>query len=77
MKDERAALDAELRTKRASFDGECATRERALTDAQNAAKTAQAAAEAERERSLTLNADLEGRLTIIHGAATAPLPARN
>jgi hypothetical protein len=76
MKDERAAHDAKLKAERAAFETERDDGRRALAVAQEAAKTAQAAAEAERSRSLTLSNDLESRLAMIQGAASAPLPAQ-
>jgi hypothetical protein len=76
MKDERAAHDASLKTERAAWDTERDEGRRTLATAQEAAKTAKEAAEAERTRALTLSNDLESRLSMIHGAANAPLPAR-
>ena len=77
MNDERAAHDAKLTSERRAFDNECAAMRNKLTEAQNAAAAAKAEATAARERSVVLNNDLETRLSVIHGAATAPLPARH
>lgn len=72
--EERAALDVELKTKRAAFETECAERSKKRTGAETAARSAQAAAQAERERNSALNTDLQRRLGLIYGAATAPSP---
>lgn len=77
MNDERTAHDEKLKTERQAFDSECgATRDKLATERQ-AAKEAQTAAETERSRALTLSNDLESRLAMIHGAASAPLPAQH
>jgi hypothetical protein len=77
MNDERAAHDDKLKSDRAAFDGECAALRSKLTEALNAANAAKAEADTARDRSVVLNNDLETRLSVIHGAATAPLPARH
>lgn len=76
MTQERAEHDALLKSSRLAFENEAAAMRNKLTEAQNAATAAQAEAKAARERSVVLNADLESRLSMIHGAATAPLPAQ-
>ena len=77
MADERTAHDAKLKSDRVAYDNECAAMRSQLTAAQEAAKVAKAEADAARDRSTVLNNDLETRLSVIHGAATAPLPARH
>lgn len=77
MNEERNAHDAKLKGDRIAFDSECAAMRSKLTEAQNAAVAAKAEAVAARDRSIVLNNDLETRLSVIHGAATAPLPARH
>ena len=77
MAEERAEHDAKLKSERMAFDSECAAMRNKLTEAQNAAAAAQAEAKAAHDRSVVLNNDLETRLSVIHGAATAPLPARH
>jgi hypothetical protein len=77
MAADRLAFDAELKNRQATFENECGQRRQKLSEAEAAARVAHAAAEEERKRSLTLNTDLESRLSMIQGAATAPLPARN
>jgi hypothetical protein len=77
MNDERTAHEDKLRIDRAAFDNECATTRAKLATEREAAKTAQTAAETERTRALTLSNDLESRLAMIQGAASAPLPAQH
>ena len=77
MAEERAEHEAKLKSERIAFENEAAAMRNKLTEAQNAATAAQAEAKAARERSVVLNNDLEIRLSVIHGAATAPLPARH
>ena len=77
MTAERTEHDAKLKSERQAFDSECgATRDKLATERQ-AAKDAQTAAETERNRALTLSNDLESRLAMIQGAASAPLPAQH
>jgi hypothetical protein len=76
MDDERDAHDTKLKSERAAFETERDEGRRVIAAEREAAKTAQAAAEAERIRALTLSNDLESRLSMIQGAASAPLPAQ-
>jgi hypothetical protein len=76
MHDEREAHDLKLKTERAAWETERDEGRRVIAAEREAAKNAQAAAEAERTRALTLSNDLEGRLAMIQGAANAPLPAQ-
>ncbi len=77
MTDERAAHETKIREDRAAFDAECRARTTALTEAEQKAAAAQAAADTARLHAVTLSNDLESRLQILHSAATAPLPARH
>jgi hypothetical protein len=74
---EREVHDAKLREQRAAFDAECTRRSTALHDAEQRAEAAHVAANTARQHAVTLSNDLESRLAAIHGAATAPLPARH
>jgi hypothetical protein len=76
MDNQRKVHESALRDERAAFDNECAERARVLSAAEEKVKTAQAAADAARERAMILSSDLESRLAMIHGAASAPLPVQ-
>ena len=62
---------------RMEFADECDRRQTALHDAEQKAQAAQAAADSARHHAVALSNDLEARLSMIHGAASAPLPARH
>ena len=74
--DERTAHEKRMATERSEFEAECRTARAQLADAEAKAKAAQDAGDAERARCLALASELERRIAVIHGAATAPLPAR-
>lgn len=77
MTAERAEHGDKLRTARMAWETERDNATRALAQEREAAKNAQTAAETERNRALTLSADLESRLAMIQGAASASLPAQH
>jgi hypothetical protein len=76
ISEERAAHEQAMAADRSAFDIECRTTRAALSDAEARAKAAQEAGDAERARCSALASNLENRIAVIHGAATAPLPAQ-
>jgi hypothetical protein len=77
MVDEREAHESKLRQDRMAFAAECDRRQTALREAEAKAAAAQAAADSAKQHAVTVSNDLEARLSMIHGAASAPLPARH